>query len=338
MNPSNFSGSSEVYGDRRVGQTYHNENSITLDSCSFYLRDYTNSVSDIRVKVYAHTGTFGTDGKPTGSVLATSDDVSISQLSTSFGWIDFEFSGSDRINLSQDTSYCFILECPGATNSQDGVSIGEDRTDTEYPGNLTYSFNAGSSWSSSDTRDEFLKVYGSVGTIAWSNPSYARSSDDNYASFGSFDYYTVVDNAIKIVKSDGSIGSTNKADTETRWGIGVDTTIYYGDSTDLWGETWSASDINDSDFGVVISGLLQDVGDSIDSEYLKATNFGFNIPTGSTIEGIEIKAEKQENTDSYGGEGVSGYVDHIQIKVYYTESTGTPTVGVKYPLPAFKRP
>lgn len=36
------------------------------------------------------------------------------------------------------------------------------------------------------------------------------------------------------------------------------------------------------------------------------------------------------------GDGYYINVDHIQIKVYYTESG--PTVGVKYPLPPFKRP
>jgi len=35
--------------------------------------------------------------------------------------------------------------------------------------------------------------------------------------------------------------------------------------------------------------------------------------------------------------GTNHYVDHIQIKVYYTEG-GTPIIGVKYPLPPFKRP
>lgn len=145
--------------------------------------------------------------------------------------------------------------------------------------------------------------------------------------------------------------------------------------------------------------------------YLKATNFGFDIPSGSTINGIEVGIERYYNRigqedllpsgigggedyevklvlangsigttnkasetaweysdpdsyvlyggasdlwgESWGsgdvndvdfgvalsafGPGGTSYVDHIQIKVYYTESSGPPTVGVKYPLPAFKR-
>jgi hypothetical protein len=101
------------------------------------------------------------------------------------------------------------------------------------------------------------------------------------------------ENEIKIVKSNGSIGATNRA---TGAGIPApEASVSYGGSSDLWGETWSVSDINDSDFGIVFSGTT------------------YSDPFGQGLN-----------------------VDHIQIKVYYTES-GTPTVGVKYPLPAFKR-
>lgn len=60
----------------------------------------------------------------------------------------------------------------------------------------------------------------------------------------------VYDNAVRIVKG-GTIGSTDKS-TLTDWGT---TGSYdsYGGSSDLWGETWSPSDINSSDFGFVIS-------------------------------------------------------------------------------------
>jgi len=45
--------------------------------------------------------------------------------------------------------------------------------------------------------------------------------------------------------------TTNKAAAgvyATDW-----TKVYYGSSTDLWGETWTADEINYDNFGVVIS-------------------------------------------------------------------------------------
>ena len=61
---------------------------------------------------------------------------------------------------------------------------------------------------------------------------------------------SVSDTAVKIVKG-GTVGSTNKA-IGGYWST-TDTYISYGGSSDLWGETWSDSDINATDFGVVFS-------------------------------------------------------------------------------------
>ncbi|HEY4503407.1 MAG TPA: hypothetical protein VJC14_03170 [Candidatus Paceibacterota bacterium] len=59
------------------------------------------------------------------------------------------------------------------------------------------------------------------------------------------------DNEIKIIKSDGTLGSQNKSKT-TNWPT-ADTYTSYGSTTDLWGENWTASDINNANFGVAIS-------------------------------------------------------------------------------------
>lgn len=167
----------------------------------------------------------------------------------------------------------------------------------------------------------------SVGTGAWSNPDNARASDDSYATVSlanstseylkatNFGFIIPVgstidgievkierksggagnikDSAVRIVK-DGSISSTNNYDDTTTWPTS-DTDKTYGASDDLWGETWSASDINSSTSGVVVSAVEV-------------------IHEGSVVASI----------------------DHIQIKVYYTEGGSTPIIGYKYPLPAFK--
>lgn len=127
----------------------------------------------------------------------------------------------------------------------------------------------------------------SVGSVTWQNPSYADSSDDNRAradvsssspsrylkatNFGfsiptgavitgiqlaverrTYSSTNMIDNSIKIVKG-GSIVGDEKAETGIYWPVGTDSTKFYGDSLDLWGVSWSPSDINSSDFGVVVS-------------------------------------------------------------------------------------
>jgi len=84
----------------------------------------------------------------------------------------------------------------------------------------------------------------------------------------------VTDEYVQIVKADATIGTVNKADTSTLW-LDYATTATYGGVSDLWGEDWSATDINNSNFGVVISADVRDDGPQTFChgfvEYLKIT-------------------------------------------------------------------
>lgn len=64
----------------------------------------------------------------------------------------------------------------------------------------------------------------------------------------------IKDSEVKIVKADGTIGATNKANTTDFWPT-TEAIAIYGSVSDLWGETWTTTDINDIDFGVVIAGV-----------------------------------------------------------------------------------
>lgn len=128
-----------------------------------------------------------------------------------------------------------------------------------------------------------------VGTVTWSNPSNASASDNSRASevapsatsnshylkatnfgfsvSGTIDGVvveierscsagagnTVQDSVVKLVVG-GSVVGTNKADTVTNWpATGSEAYKTYGSSSDLWGATIADTDVNASNFGVVIS-------------------------------------------------------------------------------------
>jgi hypothetical protein len=62
----------------------------------------------------------------------------------------------------------------------------------------------------------------------------------------------VIDTSIKLLNGDGAGGeSAQDKSTGASWSS-TDTVDSFGGSTDTWGETWSVSDINSSDFGVRI--------------------------------------------------------------------------------------
>ena len=123
-------------------------------------------------------------------------------------------------------------------------------------------------------------VAASTGNVAWSNPGNAVSSNDSRAiadlGSGGFTQYlrttnygfsipndatilgitvsvernsqnSIRDNEIRLLKN-SVLNGDNKA-SSTEW-VSTDATASYGGSSDLWGTTWSPTDINNSNFGV----------------------------------------------------------------------------------------
>ena len=131
----------------------------------------------------------------------------------------------------------------------------------------------------------------SGGDRSWSNPRYAEESDNRYATVyagtGKISYshylratafrfsipsgatingilveierHASVNNPTAWVKDwkvyllkAGSVVGDNKADTTNNWPTS-DAYKSYGGSNDLWGTTWTPSDINNANFGVVLA-------------------------------------------------------------------------------------
>lgn len=126
----------------------------------------------------------------------------------------------------------------------------------------------------------------SFGTTAWSNPSNITSSDDTYASLTSigginthylegtnFNFLipseaTILgiqvewerkancaagctqDSRVRIIKG-GVVGSTEKS-AAAGW-QNTEAFVSFGGASDLWGTTWTAADINASNFGAAIA-------------------------------------------------------------------------------------
>lgn len=60
-------------------------------------------------------------------------------------------------------------------------------------------------------------------------------------------------NYLKLIKSNGTVGSQNKCEYPSNYYLPVtETYASWGSSSDLWSDTWTAEDINDTDFGIVL--------------------------------------------------------------------------------------
>lgn len=150
----------------------------------------------------------------------------------------------------------------------------------------------------------------SAGTSAWTNPGNVLSSNSSYAQHVGAPGDTFVDKTVQMVKGGTISGNNNSA------GAAIPASQSYrtfGSPSDLWGLTWTDTDINASDFGVVYQSTATG---PTDSQYLKATNFGFSVSSGATIDGIIVEI-------GYAYDGFRrNNVDHIRITVYYTAGGG----------------
>lgn len=151
-----------------VGQSFTGDGS-TLDKAVFYLKKSGSPTGSIVAKIYAHSGTFGSTGVPSGSALATSDSVDPAALSTSFALVDFTFSGANKITLTAATKYFVTFE--HSLSFPNYVLIGRDTTSPSHAGNYVFKT---ASWNYDAANDLCFYVYGT--TIAPSaSPSVSPS-------------------------------------------------------------------------------------------------------------------------------------------------------------------
>lgn len=135
--------------------------SYKLNSMKFYLSKTSVPVNNMRAKLYAQGGTWGTNAVPTGSALDTSADQATSILSGSFTLITF--SGFTGYSMSPNTHYMAVFDCDLNTATH-FVNMGDDRSSPTTPGNWSQFFSG--TWHTAATVEAIFYVYGDVPTVA----------------------------------------------------------------------------------------------------------------------------------------------------------------------------
>lgn len=129
-----------------AGQSTKGDGSV-LSSLSFMLSKFGSPTGNAVAKVYAHTGTFGVDGKPTGAALATSENFDVSTLdgTPTLTKIPFE----DEFTMVNTTEYFVVLEYSGG-GASDYVLMGIDTSTPTDDGN--FATLTGAVWTEDDTQ------------------------------------------------------------------------------------------------------------------------------------------------------------------------------------------
>jgi len=100
---------------------------------------------------------------------------------------------------------------------------------------------------------------------------------------------TAKDYRVQLVDADGNIVGDNKADTVNNWD-GTPTIKSYGGETDTWGASLTYADINDADFGVVLSAEATDNNADVYVDFIRITVYytTYTLYSLSLGEGVKV--------------------------------------------------
>lgn len=151
------------------------------------------------------------------------------------------------------------------------------------------------------------------GGSTWTGVTNVLANDGNYATDG---FLSGADNFeyrhVRLLKAGIITGTDIGANQDT-----FTNPRTLGGSTQTFGQTLTPADVNDPNFGIAIAfGQFNGTTHADKTDYIKVTNFGFAVPTGASIDGIEILV----GADQYsGGGGTSGLeVNYIQVRIYFS--------------------
>jgi hypothetical protein len=228
----------------------------------------------------------------------------------------------------------------------------------------------------------------SVGNTGWSNTNDASASDNNFVnatgvSAGDITNYLTVtdfsfsipstaticgievmiensvsgamqivsDNSVKLIK--GGLITGNDYASSSPWSTSS-SVVSYGGSTDAWGTSWTASDINASDFGIAVSANLSSSASTAQIDFISIKVYYNNSLSALPVEFIHFSANEnfggillnwqtatEENNDYFAveksGDGINfKEIDKItgagnsQSVLSYSYTDRTAVAGKKY--------
>lgn len=180
---SNADGSVDLYAGAIIeeGQSVTGDGSA-LKSVQFYIRKTGSPTGNVVAKVYSHTGTFGTSSLPTGSALATSDNVDITTLAVGTPALkEFTFSGVNKITLVSGTKYVVTIYYSSG-NSSNKLTVHSDGSSPTHGGNESRYV---SSWKATSSRDLVFILYGDSSSVSSSVSSSQSISSSKSSSVSS---------------------------------------------------------------------------------------------------------------------------------------------------------
>lgn len=238
-----------------IGQSFQNVVPVVLQSCKFYLKKLGAPTGNMTAQLYASTGVLGSTSKPTGSALATSQNVDVSTLTTGFQLINFNFIGINGLTLSALTNYVIVVTYNGGDGSNN-VIVGLDGSSPSHAGNESTSGD-NISWTAFAGSDVCFYIYGAiVGGVkrlfAQIGNGYLVWDQSTWTNLGSEGNPITKARWAQFLNRMWRVNGTNNSPVETSNGGNFDTTLVPADfpsgdfiSAGFEGRVWVAQAPND---------------------------------------------------------------------------------------------
>ena len=310
-----------------IGQSFTGDGS-TLKSATLYLKAVGFPTGIVYVSIYAHSGTYGSTGIPTGESLATSVELDVSTFDTDYALINFEFTGENQIELVDGTHYFLVIDGFTTAIPENRIQSGQDRYSSTHGGNKgRYTSGA---WIAED-EDLVFYVYGAfpslIDALSTDETGFSGTGDPHPWPSNNEITYTV------------QAGDALTASTDYYWRVRGKDVV-----TDTWG-AWSPGDsaLGYDKFttgsGITISGTIYTnegtttstaghmVGLAVDGGFNSTTTaststglYTFSgIATPSTSSVITVFLD-EESDDGVTVTRYSGSGDTTGLDIYYNRT------------------
>ena len=153
-----------------IGTSFSVTTSDTLDRVIFNCSRDLLAVGNAYAKIYELTGTIGTNALPTGSAIATSNIVNVTNIpvSPTYAQTVFMFSNSEKIVLQDNHNYFLTIECTISSGNNKSLLVGIDTNTGNVGQNAAY-LNSSFVWKDASSFDIPFVVYGTLGGYANAN-------------------------------------------------------------------------------------------------------------------------------------------------------------------------
>lgn len=146
-------------GNTAYAQSFQPPADYPLTRADFYLSKTGSPTGNAVAKLYASTGTFGTDAEPTGAALDTSNNLDVSTISSSPTYDLHTFTFTGEYPMTSGTTYVITVEYSGG-DASNNVVVGRDASSPTHAGNNSR-FISGT-WSQLAGLDFVFYVYGTT--------------------------------------------------------------------------------------------------------------------------------------------------------------------------------